>query len=73
MSALDFAFLDWYIFNKFVLKGLLFSIELTVVATIGGIVFGTILALMRLSGRSVLVWPAQIYVCLLYTSPSPRD
>jgi glutamate/aspartate transport system permease protein len=62
MSALDFAFLDWDIFNKFVLKGLLFSIELTVVATIGGIVFGTILALMRLSGRSVLVWPAQIYV-----------
>ncbi|NBU19733.1 MAG: hypothetical protein EBS44_10975, partial [Betaproteobacteria bacterium] len=31
-------------------------------ATIGGIVFGTILALMRLSGRSILVWPAQIYV-----------
>ena len=62
MSALDFAFLDWDIFNKFVLKGLLFSVELTVAATIGGIVFGTILALMRLSGRSILVWPAQIYV-----------
>jgi len=58
VGALDFAFLDLDIFNKFVLKGLLFSIELTVVATIGGIVFGTILALMRLSGRSVLVWPA---------------
>ena len=62
MGALDFSFLDWDIFSKFVLKGLLFSVELTVVATIGGIVFGTILALMRLSGRSVLVWPAQIYV-----------
>jgi len=62
VNALDFAFLDWDIFNKFVLKGLLFSIELTVIATIGGIVFGTILALMRLSGRSILVWPAQIYV-----------
>jgi len=52
VGALDFSFLDWDIFSKFVLKGLLFSVELTVVATIGGIVFGTILALMRLSGQT---------------------
>jgi glutamate/aspartate transport system permease protein len=32
------------------------------VATIGGIVFGTILALMRLSGNKVLSTPAMIYV-----------
>jgi glutamate/aspartate transport system permease protein len=32
------------------------------VATIGGIVFGTILALMRLSGRKVLELPAVVYV-----------
>jgi glutamate/aspartate transport system permease protein len=62
MSALDFSFVEWDIFNKFVLKGMLFSVELTIVATIGGIVFGTILALMRLSGNKFLEVPAVIYV-----------
>jgi glutamate/aspartate transport system permease protein len=62
MSALDFSFVEWDIFNKFVLKGMLFSVELTLIATIGGIVFGTILALMRLSGNKVLELPAVIYV-----------
>jgi glutamate/aspartate transport system permease protein len=62
MGALDFSFLDWDIFSKFVLKGMLFSVELTLVATVGGIVFGTLLALMRLSGNKVLATPAVIYV-----------
>ena len=62
MSALDFSFVDWDIFSKFVLKGMLFSVELTIVATLGGIVFGTILALMRLSGNKVLELPAVVYV-----------
>jgi len=62
MSALDFSFLNWDIFSKFVLKGLLFSVELTVVATVGGVVFGTVLALMRLSGKKALQIPAVIYV-----------
>ena len=62
MTALDFSFIEWDIFNKFVLKGLLFSVELTLIATLGGIVFGTILALMRLSGNKVLELPAVIYV-----------
>jgi glutamate/aspartate transport system permease protein len=62
MSALDFSFVEWDIFSKFVLKGMLFSVELTIIATIGGIVFGTILALMRLSGNKVLELPAVIYV-----------
>jgi len=62
MGALDFSFVEWDIFNKFVLKGLLFSVELTIVATVGGIVFGTILALMRLSGNKVLALPAVVYV-----------
>jgi len=44
------------------LKGMLFSIELTIIATLGGIVFGTILALMRLSGNKFLATPAIIYV-----------
>jgi glutamate/aspartate transport system permease protein len=62
MNALDFSFVDWDIFSKFVLKGMLFSVQLTVVATVGGIVFGTLLALMRLSGKKALAWPAVIYV-----------
>ncbi len=62
MSALDFSFIEWDIFNKFVLKGMLFSMELTLIATVGGIVFGTILALMRLSGNKALALPAVIYV-----------
>lgn len=48
--------------SGFVLKGLQFSVMLTVVATLGGVAFGTVLALMRLSGRPWLAWPATVYV-----------
>ena len=62
MSGLDLSFVSWEIISKFVLKGLTFSVELTIVATLGGILFGTLLALMRLSGRKALMVPATIYV-----------
>ena len=62
MLGLDFTFLNWDIISKFVIKGFIFSIELTVIATIGGIIFGTLLALMRLSGKKILTVPATIYV-----------
>lgn len=62
MGGLDLTFVNWDIISKFVLKGLWFSIQLTIVATIGGIIFGTILALMRLSGKKALVIPATFYV-----------
>lgn len=62
MGNLDFSFIDLDIFSKFVLKGLMFSVELTIIATVGGIVFGTILALMRLSGNKFLELPAAMYV-----------
>eukprot|EP01036_Dinobryon_divergens_P039737 gene39737-52442_t len=42
--------------------GLYFSLMLTVIATIGGVFFGTLLALMRLSGKKWLDVPATIYV-----------
>ena len=48
MFGLDLSFLNWEIISKFVIKGFWFSIQLTIIATIGGIIFGTILALMRL-------------------------
>jgi len=62
MFGLDLTFLSWEIISKFVIKGFIFSIELTVIATIGGIIFGTLLALMRLSGTKLLTVPATIYV-----------
>ncbi|MFZ9494881.1 MAG: amino acid ABC transporter permease, partial [Burkholderiaceae bacterium] len=49
--TLDFGFLTWGVISGFVLKGLLFSIQLTLVAMIGGIALGTVIALMRLSGK----------------------
>ena len=59
---LDWSFFSWDLFSNFVLKGLYFSVFLTVVATLGGIFFGTLLALMRLSGKKWLELPATIYV-----------
>ncbi|HQR99016.1 MULTISPECIES: amino acid ABC transporter permease [unclassified Polaromonas] len=62
MFGLDMSFLNWDIISKFVIKGFIFSVELTVIATIGGILLGTLLALMRLSGTKVLTIPATFYV-----------
>ena len=59
---LDFSFYNWDLVHNFVLKGLYFSVMLTVVATIGGVFFGTILALMRLSGNRWFMVPATVYV-----------
>ena len=61
MLNLDFSILNWNLIQGFILKGLWFSITLTIVATLGGIFFGTILALMRLSGKKWLDVPAAIY------------
>jgi glutamate/aspartate transport system permease protein len=44
-------------------------VQLTVIATIGGILFGTFLALMRLSGRPVLVYIATFYVNTMRSIP----
>jgi glutamate/aspartate transport system permease protein len=59
---LDLSFYSWEVIRAFVLKGFYFSVFLTVVATAGGIFFGTLLALMRLSGRKWLDFPAAFYV-----------
>ncbi|MDB5742827.1 MAG: amino acid transporter rane protein 2, family [Polaromonas sp.] len=62
MLGLDLTFLNWDILSKFVVNGFYFSVQLTLIATLGGIVLGTLLALMRLSGKPVLAIPAVIYV-----------
>ena len=62
MGNIDIGFFSWDVLSKFVLNGFYFSVILTVVATLGGIFFGTLLALMRLSGSKLLTWPATFYV-----------
>ncbi len=69
MNALDFSFLTPGVIQSFVLKGLIFSVELTIVAMLGGIALGTALALMRLSGKSWLVTPAAAYVNTMRSIP----
>ncbi|MBE7366157.1 amino acid ABC transporter permease [Ramlibacter pallidus] len=59
---LDFSFFTWEVFRGYVLNGMYFSFALTAVATLGGIFFGTLLAMMRLSGIPFLAWPATVYV-----------
>ena len=66
---LDFGFFNWQLVQSFILKGLIFSFQLTIVAMIGGIALGTILALMRLSGKPWLVNPAAAYVNTLRSIP----
>ena len=69
MLNLDFSFLSWDVIAGFVAKGFLFSLQLTVVAMIGGIVIGTLLAMMRLSSHKWLRVPAQLYVDTLRSIP----
>ena len=69
LGNLDLSFFSWDVLAPFVIKGFIFSIWLTVVATIGGIVLGTILALMRLSGKKALDIPAAAYVNTMRSIP----
>jgi glutamate/aspartate transport system permease protein len=62
MFGLDLSFFDLEMLRKFVWNGLVFSVQLTIIATIGGVIFGTLLALMRLSGSKILSVPATFYV-----------
>ena len=69
MLNLDFSFVNGEFIQGFILKGLWFSIILTLVATAGGIFFGTLLALMRLSGQKWLIWLAALYVNVMRSVP----
>ncbi|HSW08866.1 amino acid ABC transporter permease [Aquabacterium sp.] len=69
MTALDFSFINWAVVQSFIAKGLIFSVQLTIIAMLGGIALGTALALMRLSGKPWLVQPAAAYVNLMRSVP----
>ncbi|MCX7239498.1 MAG: amino acid ABC transporter permease [Burkholderiales bacterium] len=67
--ALDFSFFTWSIASNLVLKGLVFSVQLTLISMSGGIVLGTLLALMRLSGVRSLAAVSAAYVNTLRSIP----
>ena len=69
MLQLDFSFMNWGVISSFVAKGFFFSLQLTLIAMVGGILIGTLLALMRLSGKAWLEIPAAAYVNTLRSIP----
>ena len=66
---LDFSFLTLKVINNIILTGLIFSIKLTLIAMVLGIILGTFLAMMRLSGFKILSSFALAYVTLIRSIP----
>lgn len=66
---LDIAFFSWDLMQRYVLGGLAFSLQLTLIAAIGGLVLGSLLALARLSPRRWLAVPAAFYVNTMRSVP----
>src|SRR5438034_11285637 len=50
-------------------EGMTFTITLTLIAMTGGIIFGTLLAMMRLSSFKPISWIAGAYVNLMRSIP----
>ncbi len=68
-ELLDLSFFNRDLVERFLVQGFVFSVGLTAVAMAGGIFFGTLLALMRLSGRAWLVLPAAGYINAMRSIP----
>jgi len=66
-SAFDFDVIQRSL--PYLWQGMLFSLGLTLLAMLGGIVLGTLLALMRLSSHRAISLPAAAYVNLLRSTP----
>jgi glutamate/aspartate transport system permease protein len=68
-----FSNIDWDVIVRSLpylfLDGMRFTVTLTLLATAGGIVIGTLLALMRISGVAPLALPASAYVNLIRSMP----
>ncbi len=69
LGTLDLDFFRWDVVAPFVAKGLGYSVWLTIVATLGGIGFGTVLALVRMLGKPALERPVAIYVNIMRSIP----
>jgi glutamate/aspartate transport system permease protein len=59
----------WRSLGYLFLDGMRFTLMLTVLATVGGIIFGTLIALMRLSGNRLVGTVAGLYVDLIRSLP----
>lgn len=68
-SGFDFSFFTFDVFRAYILPGLVFSVVLTIVATVLGLIFGTLLAMMRLSSIKVVSWGATIYITAMRSIP----
>lgn len=68
-GSLDLDFFRWDVVAPFVVKGLGYSVWLTIVATLGGIGFGTVLALVRMLGKPAFERPVAIYVNIMRSVP----
>ncbi|WP_375704229.1 ABC transporter permease subunit, partial [Bartonella sp. AD328YNZD] len=68
-SDFDFSFFTFDVFRSYILSGLLFSVFLTLFATVLGFVFGTLLAMMRLSSIKLLSWFAISYITAMRSIP----
>ncbi len=66
---LDIGFFSWDLMQRYVLGGLAFSVQLTVIAAVGGLMLGSLLALARLSPRRWLAVPAAFYVNTMRSVP----
>src|SRR5947207_12159552 len=67
-SGFDFDVIErsiGYLFRE----GMTFTVTLTLIAMTGGIIFGTLLAMMRLSSFKPLAWAAGAYVNLMRSIP----
>jgi polar amino acid transport system permease protein len=58
-----------YLFNPLILRGILVTLELTVLAMAVGIVLGVILAVMRLSPNPVMSWVSWVYIWFFRGTP----
>ncbi len=58
-----------YLFNTLIFRGILVTLELTVLAMAVGIVLGVILAVMRLSPNPVMSWVSWLYIWFFRGTP----
>ena len=69
MGDLDFSFLASSNTQAYLWRGLQYTLQLTVVAAIGGTIWGTLLAMARLSSFKAMAWVASAYVNLMRSIP----
>jgi polar amino acid transport system permease protein len=58
-----------YLFNPLIFRGILVTLELTVLAMVVGIILGVILAVMRLSPNPVMSWVSWLYIWFFRGTP----